>query len=351
MDEFERYQFDLNGYLLVKGALTRDATSRCLAAADIMEQRIASTIDDEPHFVGHYGLRYHYDEELGCSSYQTNHGGGGLQYVVDDFLNADPAFDAVVGHETVMSYVHRMIVGPVKIISSELRYRHRGNITGTHMGGPIDARNRYSFFGRQQTASSESRENAVDFDLLNVRVLYALHDMPEENGALCVVPGSHKANFHSPYGPDPLKEPGMKVIPMQAGDALLFTENLRHGGYPNTVDRTRKTLHLCFGPIWVGSQSPAHYDGVVHVTERAWQRYSEAQRSLLPPPSPMLGLGAGVPTSNASFQAMRRLQAEVEELARRNAELERRNGQLGGAFRALLESIAGAFGRALRRPN
>ena len=349
MNDYERYQFDLNGYLLVKGALDKVSTERCLATADAMEQRIASTIDDEPHFVGHYGLRYHYDQELGCSSYQSNHGGGGLQYVVDDFLNADPAFDVLVGHEPVTSYVRSMIVGPIKIVGSELRYRHRGNITGTHMGGPIDARNRYRYFGRQQTKSDESREAVTDFDLLNVRVIYALHDLPAENGPLCVVPGSHKANFHSPYGPDPTKEPGMIVVAMEAGDALLFTENLRHGGYPNSLDRTRKTIHLCFGPSWVGSQSPAHQDGVVHVTEKAWARYSAEQRSLLPFPSPMQGLGEAAAASNASNQAVRRLKAEIEELTKRNQDLERKNARLEGGIRSLLGAVTGVFDRAFRK--
>ena len=264
MNDYERYQFDLNGYFLVKGALDKDSAAHCLTAVDAMEHRIASTVDDEPHFIGHFGLRYHHDRELGCSSYLSNHGGGGLQYVVDDFLNADPAFDVLVGHEPVTSYIREMVVGSVMINSSELRYRHRGNITGTHMGGPIDARNRYRYFGRAaRRASGDGRNSAVDFDLLNVRVIYALHDVPAENGPLCVVPGSHKANFHSPYGADPMKEPGMIPVPMETGDALFFTENLRHGGYPNTMERTRKTLHLCFGPSWVGSQSPAHQDGFV----------------------------------------------------------------------------------------
>jgi hypothetical protein len=59
-------------------------------------------------------------------------------------------------------------------------------------------------------------------------------------------------------------------LPMEAGDAILFTENLRHGGFPNVLDQTRKTIHVCFGPIWAPSQSPAHWNGFVHVTEAAW---------------------------------------------------------------------------------
>ena len=351
MNEFEKYEFDLKGYLLVKGVLDRDTAAKCLAVCDALEQRVVSTIDAEPHFIGHYGLRYHYDQELGCSSYQTNHGGGGEQFVVDDFLNVDPAFDALVGHEPTMSYLRQMMVGPVKIIGSELRYRQKGNITGTHMGGPIDARNRYLFVGRPQTNSSQSREEDVAFDLLNVRLIYALHDLPSENGALCVVPGSHKANLHSPYGSDPTKEPGMVTIPMEPGDALFFTENLRHGGYPNTMDRTRKTLHLCFGPSWVGSQSPAHYDGVPHVTEKAWARYNEEQRKLLPYPSPMRGVDESMAGSNAGDQAIRRLRAEIDMLTQKNSELEQRNRKLSGGLHALMAAATGALDRAFRRGN
>jgi hypothetical protein len=324
MDDVEKYHFDLNGYLLVKGALDREATARCLAAADALEKRVEATVDSEPHYVGHFGLRYHYDEALGCSSYSSNHGGGGMQYVVDDFLNADPAFDVFVGHEPVMTYLREMLAGPglMRLTSSELRYRHRGNITGSHMGGPIDARNQYRFLGRDMMDPAGGNQILKrDFDMLTVRVLYALHDLPAENGPLCVVPGSHKANFQSPYGADPLKEPGMIPVPMQAGDALLFTENLRHGGWPNVLDRTRKTVHLCFSASWMGSQSPAHWNGQVHVTEAVWQRYSEAQRALLPAPSPPPI--SGPQQSGAMTAHIQRLQQEIAALTERNAELER----------------------------
>ncbi len=323
MDEIEKYQFDLNGYLLVKGALGPEAVARCLAVAEALEKRIEATVDTEPTYVGHYTHRYHYDLELGCSSYRTNDGGGGVQYVIDDILNADPAFDVFVDHDRTMAYVREMVGGPLRITSSELRYRHRGNITGAHMGGPIDPRNQYRFVGREMMDPAD--DNKVikrDFDMLTVRVLYALHDLPTENGPLCVVPGSHKANFQSPYGPDPLKDPGMIPLPMEAGDALIFTENLRHGGYPNVLDRTRKTIHLCFSAAWMGSQSPAHWNGQVHVTEAVWQRYSEAQRALLPAPSPAPVYAPQ--HSGAMTQHIQQLQQEISALRKRNAELERR---------------------------
>ena len=346
MNDVEKYNFDLNGYLLLKGILDPSVVARCLAATDALEDRVRSTINDEPHFIGHYGVRYHYDEELGCSSYETNHGGGGSQYIVDDILNADPAFDVFVGHEPTMAYVNEMVMGPLWISSSELRYRDRGNITGSHMGGPIDRRNQYQFVGGSLIDSHSGGNTARDFNLLTARVMYALHDVPMDNGPLCVVPGSHKANFHSPHGKDPLSEPGMIGLPMQAGDAILFTENLRHGGFPNVLDRTRKTVHMCFGPSWAGSQSPAHWNGFVHVSEAAWARYSEAQRALLPPPTSASKLAGGSPClASETAQTFQRLRNEVTVHEERIAKLE---DDLAYARRATLCARINEIGRRLR---
>lgn len=314
MDDRERYHFDLNGYLHVKGLLSAQEVAQALSAADKLERHFAETVNAEPKYHSlHYKMDYHYDATLGTSSYEANHGGGGPQYVVDDFLNADPAFDLFVGHARTLEYVRGFIESPFKIVSSELRYRHCGNITGTHMGGPIDWRNRYTFVG-DSTPSAGSNDARRHIDLLFVRVLYALHDIPVENGPLCVVPGSHKANYHSPYGNDPMQEPGMVPLPMAAGDALFFTENLRHGGYPNALDRVRKTVHFCFAPGWVGSQSPAHWNGDVFVTPEAWGRYSEEQRSLLP--SPMKH-----DERHPEERSIKALIAQIERLSKENDEL------------------------------
>ena len=235
MDDTERYLFDLNGYLLVKGCLSEIDLHACLAAADQLEEHIKLHADDEPQLRGFAGIPYRFDERYQCHSYKST-SGGGLQYVVDDFLNASPAFDVLVNHEKTMGYVREMIAGPVRIGSSELRYRYQSNRTDTHMGGKMDVRNRYQFIGRAMYHSTEQQWRPRDFDLLAARVLYALHDIPVENGPLCVVPGSHKSNFFSPFNDhEPTREPGMIPLAMEAGDAIFFTENLRHGGFPNVV--------------------------------------------------------------------------------------------------------------------
>ncbi len=244
MTDEERYLFDLNGYLLIRDCLEPEILAIGQEWADMLEAVVADLINDphEPEQVGHFNIRYRSSWSDGFHAYKME--SGGLQYVVDDI---EPQFSDICSNARTAAYVADLIEGPPRITSSELRYRYEGSYTPTHMGGPIDARNRYRWAGK--------------FDLLNVRVLYALHDIHLEDGPLCVVPGSHKGNFNSPYDPNrPLDEPGMIPVEMRAGDAVLFTENLRHGGLPNRMKACRKTIHLMFSPEWVGSQSPVHWN-------------------------------------------------------------------------------------------
>jgi hypothetical protein len=96
-------------------------------------------------------------------------------------------------------------------------------------------------------------------------------------------------------------------IPMEAGDGLFFTENLRHGGLPNLLDRPRKTIHLQIGPTWAGSQSPVHWNKGVHVSAASWLRYSEEQRALFPRSS-------GDGTSGRLLEEVASLQSENKRL-------------------------------------
>ena len=67
-------------------------------------------------------------------------------------------------------------------------------------------------------------------------------------------------------------------LEVEAGDAILFTENLRHGGFVNHSEITRKTLHIGYGPAWMYSQNMATMDDLV--TDQTLARYTEAQRRL-----------------------------------------------------------------------
>eukprot|EP01047_Picozoa_sp_COSAG01_P014489 COSAG01_NODE_707_length_14133_cov_34.324093_3_plen_98_part_00 len=73
----------------------------------------------------------------------------------------------------------------------------------------------------------------------------------------------------------------MLGLTARAGDAILFTESLRHGGFSIAPGgRARKTLHVGYGPHWLMSQNISTMDEVPFLTPRTYERYTEAQRAL-----------------------------------------------------------------------
>jgi len=56
----------------------------------------------------------------------------GQTVIIEDFFNADPAFDLLVNHPRTMEYIRSIVQGPVRINNSEIRLRFPGNATGTH---------------------------------------------------------------------------------------------------------------------------------------------------------------------------------------------------------------------------
>jgi hypothetical protein len=187
--------------------------------------------------------------------------------MVEDFFNADPAFDFLVDHEKTMAYIRAIVQGTIRINNSEIRIRYPGNATGVHMGGPIDHKYRYAF-------------NCRGIDCMMVRMVYFVQNVTSAQGAFCAVPGTHKSNFPSPYNLGPDEEPGMVGLEVQAGDAILYTENLRHGGLTNRSQQVRKTLHVGFGPAWMMSQNISTMDEPQNNTEETLARYTDSQKSL-----------------------------------------------------------------------
>lgn len=74
----------------------------------------------------------------------------------------------------------------------------------------------------------------------------------------------------------------MVGVQMEAGDVLIFTENLRHGGFRNLLDTPRRTLHFVNSQEWAGSISPAHYNGPMRFRRETWDAFDAAQRAMFP---------------------------------------------------------------------
>ena len=266
MNEIEKYEFDRLGYIVIPNFLT-DAEVKSLAAAiDAAEEDALAQLDRPPDKVSAYGLEYRHNPEKGY--YVNGASGEGNTLLIDEFFNMDPAFDVLVDHAPTMAYIRAIVQERPTINNSEIRIRYPGNQTAAHCGGPVGLKLRYYY-------------SASGINCMMVRMVYFVHDVSPGQGEFCVVPATHKSNMASPYeGTDPDTEPGMIGLPVKAGDAILFTENLRHGGLTNRSNQTRKTLHVGYGPFWMKSQNHSTMDEEPYILPSTFARYSEEQRLL-----------------------------------------------------------------------
>ena len=265
MTEIEKYEFDRQGYLIIKDMLKEQEVKKLAAAVNELEDHALRHVDLPPRKVSAWGPEYHFNEERGYYVRGSNKQGETL--MIEDFWNADLAFDLLVNDASTMAYMRAIIQGHSTINNSEIRIRYPGNASRTHLGGPVGPKYRYAF-------------NADGIDCMMVRMIYFVHDVSNEQGAFCVVPGTHKSNFVSPYGDNPDEEPGMIGLEVKAGDAILFTENLRHGRLTNRSPQVRKTLHVGYGPAWMMSQNIATMDEPQYLKEETLMRYDVDQQNL-----------------------------------------------------------------------
>ena len=268
MNEIQRYEFDRQGFLVIEGLLSAGQVARLAEAVDSLEEHAVARIDAPPRKLSTRGTEYHQDPDLGYHVEGSR--AEGATVIIEDFWNADPAFDLLIGHPPTMDCVRSVVQGRPTINNSEIRIRYRGNQTGNH-GGTRSAKYRYDVDRR-------------GIDCMMVRMVYFLHDVSREQGAFCVVPGTHKGNFDCPYDTrDPDVEPGVVGLEVKAGDAIFFTEALRHGGLTNRSAQVRKTLHVGYGPCFMMSQNIATMDEPPYLTDATRARLTEAQLDLFRP--------------------------------------------------------------------
>jgi hypothetical protein len=268
MTEIEKYEFDRQGYLVLRNFLTDDEVNQLAPVVDELEYHAAEHNQLPPRKKSKWGPEYHHNQERGY--YVQGGNQRGQTFLIEDFFNFSPAFDLLVAHPKTLDYIRGIVQGELGINNSELRVRYPGNFSGTHGGGPTSQKYRYAVKGSS-------------IDCMMVRIIYFVHDVSNKQGAFCVVPCSHKSAFSAPYKCHVDEEPGMLGLEVKAGDAILFTENLRHGGLTNLSNQTRKTLHVGYGPDWMMSQNIATMDETPNITPKTWARYDEAQRRLFQP--------------------------------------------------------------------
>ncbi|KAI9015957.1 hypothetical protein DFJ74DRAFT_770538 [Hyaloraphidium curvatum] len=263
------YEFDLRGFVVLRGALSSNEVAALNAAYDRFPPL------DNGEWFGN-AQRRDYTKDTGFE----------LHNVLDC---GDPAFDALIDHPSWIGHVRHWAgeegtyVQGVTIDEAIATSRSAGGHHPVHSGGhDASVRTQYVY-----------RNGA--FRCGQVNVLVALTDIGPGDGATMVVPGSHKSNFRHPLAGDYARGDRMDALPFaeevhaRAGDALVFVDALMHGGSTRRNDGERRVVILRYGPPWARSRFG------YTVSDRLLARLTPERRKIMQPMPPMVAGDRRVP--------------------------------------------------------
>lgn len=211
MNYEERYLFDLNGYVVLRGAVP----PAMLASVNELFDGIRDTLPTW-HQV-HTGF------PSTAKFTNADPSTGPLDVFTKELLDWGDAIRQLAVLPPVRSYLTELLGDAYRLdhcyaIMMRPDHPHAG-VQNLHNGGkPFEPAFRYGVCDGK-------------FDLGLVTVTFPLVNEVGGDGGFCCVPGSHKSNYPLPDGWEDLTVPRTEVVDVDihAGDALLFTEALTHG--------------------------------------------------------------------------------------------------------------------------
>jgi hypothetical protein len=164
-------------------------------------------------------------------------------------------FETVIETPEVLEAVEAVLGPDFKLSSLNIRSAnpHNGCAQPLHVDG-----------GALPDAAGSSVCNSV----------WMLDDFTERNGALRIVPGSHKWG----RAPEPGAKPtGETLVTGKAGDVVVMNAHMWHGGSENFTDRERRAMHVYYTR---GDMPQQQYQRRL-VRQEVQERLSPAGRRLL----------------------------------------------------------------------
>jgi ectoine hydroxylase-related dioxygenase (phytanoyl-CoA dioxygenase family) len=233
--ELEQYMFDLNGYLILRNVLSSQEVDEINAVMD--------RVLPDWHVKANAGhIITGFDEES-AKEENTDPKKNCVGYYSGRLLDWGEPIRRLVGHDKIMSYM-------IKIIGSALRLDHQYAIL--MRAKPASAGHPLHCAGTPyEPVHSYHFRDGRFFSALTT-VSYALTDVPPGGGGFCVVPGSHKCSTPPPRHLLNINNPPECIVhlPLQRGDAVIFTEALTHGALPwiSEDDGERRALLFKYCP-------------------------------------------------------------------------------------------------------
>ena len=259
MNDTQKYLFDLQGFLVVEGVLSKAE----VAAANEAIERHADGIVER---VGEASL----SSDSKTMQGETGRGDlGGLLSWEKPWC--DP-FRAMLAHPQITPYLNQLL-------GKGWRLDHNAGLISMRKGaeghllhgssGPAFDRHQYYIFKDGQMHNG-----------LTV-VAWQLADVNPGDGGLALIPGSHKGNYACPQ---PVRkweahQDVVKQVTCKAGDVVIFTEAVTHGTIPWIADHDRRSVLFRMSP-----GNLAYAKGYNPWPESMLEGLTPQQRAVLEPP-------------------------------------------------------------------
>ncbi len=240
------YLFELNGYLVIKGAVS---------AADLAEMNAWS--DAHAHYMRQPlrggGAGRSEGTWIGHVETHTYSDADGINF--QNIIEAGPVFERHIDHPSWIEHVRRWVNASngLSLHETLLNLRGPGGYIGIHCGGHIPC----SYMTFRQA-------NTGDWMVGQINCITALENIGPGDGSTTLIPGSHKAAIPHPklsgetrtYRSDEAAGTavGMREMHMKAGDVLLFTDTITHGSAARCSAGYRRMLLYRYSPRWIRSR-------------------------------------------------------------------------------------------------
>ncbi len=270
------YLFDLQGYLILKNAISDEDLNKINDWIDThweyVEQPWEPNAEDKriPRWIGNVET-HTYNIENGVNFQNIIEGGDVFQKLIDH-----PAWINLV-----RKYIHE--VNGVSIHENFLNVRGPGGFIHIHCGGHVPL----SYLTFRQP-------NTGEWLVGQINVLMALNEIGPGDGAPVLIPGSHKCSEIHPR----LKHDGKGIVydgytgkpagsafatqevHLKAGDVVMFTDAITHGSAERTNPGYRRSIVYRYSPRYVRERFDyPHSDGLL-------ARLTPDQRKIIQPMAP-----------------------------------------------------------------
>lgn len=234
----EKFLFDLEGYLVIRQALSGAEVAALNAVADLRAPALSE------------GRRY--GRVFRASAW-------------------GPPYQALIDHPKIVPYLVALVGPQFRLDHDYCIFMAKGGTGQELHGGESDENPDHWYKYR----------DGVMRNGLTV-VTFCLSHAKGGDGGFCCIPGSHKSHFAASLAADVRsyqRRPHYVVQPpLEAGDAVIFTEALVHGTAPWTASHERRALLYKYSPghsAWMNEYYDAdEYTGL-----------TEQQKRILAPPS------------------------------------------------------------------